>query len=305
MTPKDFFLQIGVMLTLYVSAVSLITLLFQVINVLHPDQLYGGYGDLYSSGIRWAIASLIIIFPLFILLSWLISRDYATMPEKRGLSLRRWLIVLTLFFAGAAIATDLIILINSFLSGEITTRFVLKIFVVLLVSGMIFGYYLWDLRRSAEATANNRSKTFAIVAMVIVLASVIGGFLIMGSPATQRKVVFDEQKITDMMGIQWQIISYWQRKQTLPTELGLLNDSLNNFRVPTDPQTNQPYGYRKTGNNSFELCADFNLDSATSNKTIPIAPFGDQNNWNHPAGRSCFNRTIDPQLYPQITNPKF
>jgi len=88
-TPKDFFLQLGVMTALYVSAISLINLLFQTIDYAFPDAL-AYYGDPYSSGIRIAIASLVIIFPLFIFLSRMNSKDFAIWPEKRELPVRRW-----------------------------------------------------------------------------------------------------------------------------------------------------------------------------------------------------------------------
>ncbi len=302
-TPKDFFLQIGVIITLYISSISLIALLFQVINILHPDQLYS-YVDPYSSGIRWAIASLIIIFPLCLALSWVLDRDYRSFPEKRGFGLKRWLTFLTLFIAGATIATDLIILINSFLAGEYTTRFILKVVVVLFVAGYIFGYYLWDLRRSVESTSN-KSKYFAFVAVLVVLASVVGGFLVMGSPKTQRNIRNDENKVSDLQNIQYQLISYWQQKNKLPDQLNEINDNLSNFVVPIDKQSGQSYEYRKISNLQFELCANFNLESsATTFTDYPMmypAPRGFENeNWKHGIGRTCFARTIDPELYTPV-----
>src|SRR3989344_9530772 len=115
-TPKDFFLQLAALVTLYVSASSVITLLFQIINSAFPDALsYNYYGDPYSTGMRLAIASLIIIFPIHILLMWLIGRDLNASPEKRELSIRKWLTFFTLFVAGLAIMLDLVVLVHTFL----------------------------------------------------------------------------------------------------------------------------------------------------------------------------------------------
>ena len=134
------------MVALYVSAVSLLNLLFEIINASFPDALNFSY-DNFSSGMRWSIASLLIVFPLYIFLSWFINKDLATNPLKKNLGIRKWLTYLTLFVAGVAIITDLIMLINTFLGGEITVRFAFKVLAVLIVAGVAFAYYLYDLRR--------------------------------------------------------------------------------------------------------------------------------------------------------------
>lgn len=300
MTPKDFFLHIGVIATLYVSAISLITLLFQVIETAYPDAL-NPYVDPYSAGIRWAIASLVIVFPLFLLLSWLLEKDYNRNPEKRTLAIRRWLNYLTLFVAGVVIATDLIVLINSFLGGEFTTRFILKVLVVLVVAGFVFGYYIWDLRRSIQEKSG-RPKLFASIAGLIVIASIVGGFFIMGSPMTQRLLRFDQQKVSDLQTIQWQVVNYWQQKQSLPTSLDQLRDPISGFIPPIDPQSGLAYEYKPLSNLSFELCASFNLEGGANGRmsSIPQPLGAEQFNWQHESGRTCFERTIDPQLYPPV-----
>ena len=71
-TAKDFFLHVAILVTLYVSVVSVITLLVQTINAAFPDALDGYYSyQGYTSGLRFAVASLIIIFPVFLFLSFI------------------------------------------------------------------------------------------------------------------------------------------------------------------------------------------------------------------------------------------
>ncbi len=307
MSPKDFFLHIGAMIALYVSSISLITLLFQVLNIVYPDPL-SYYVDPYSTGIRWAIASLIIVFPIFLLLSWLVSRDYSKNPEKRGLGIRKWLIFLTLFLTGIAIVTDLIVLVNSFLGGELSSRFLLKVLVILVVAGFVFGYYLWDLRRS-NGTGAGKPKMFAIGAGALVVVSLGIGFWIMGSPGSQRLIGFDLQKVNDLQNIQYQIVYRWQREAGVPSNLGQLNDSISGFVAPLDAQTGEPYEYKKVSDLAFELCATFNKESNDSldkamMRSVPVqnikGVYGpvETDNWKHGVGRVCFSRTIDPKLYP-------
>src|SRR3989344_5674775 len=144
-TPKDFFLWIAAMVALYVSVISFIALLFDYINYAFPDVL-NYYVDPYSGSIRYEIASIVVLFPVFLVLMRLIRNDIQALPEKRDLWVRRWALFLTVFIAGATVIGDLITLINYFLGGEITMRFVLKVIVLLLVAGGVFLHFLADLR---------------------------------------------------------------------------------------------------------------------------------------------------------------
>lgn len=306
-TPKDFFLNLGVIAALYVSVVSVINLLFEVINRSFPDPLQM-YVDPYSSAIRWTIASLFIIFPLYILFSWILNRDMVRNPEKRDLSVRKWLIFLTLFVAGVVIAVDLIVLINTFLGGEITTRFILKVVTVLAVVGAIFGYYLSDIH--GKLTSGMGRTYFAWGSGIFVIASIVIGFIVMGSPTTQRLLRLDETRINHLSQIQSQIVNYWQQKEKLPGTLDDLKDPISGFVPPVDPVTGASYEYASTGKLSFDLCATFDLASLEGGASVPKEVYYNgygnvmNENWQHEKGRSCFSRTIDPELYPPLKNVK-
>src|SRR3990167_2837438 len=240
MTPKDFFMQLGLVVALYVSVISLLALVFQIINVAFPDALQNRYYyDPYSSAIRWAIASLIIVFPVFLGLSSWAVRTYGKIPEKKNLPLRRWLMYFTLFVAGIVIAVDLVVLINTFLGGEITARVDLK-----------------------DSLTRAHRRNFFGVSVIIILGAIIAGFILMGSPQTQRKLRFDAQKIQDLQEIQWRITDYYGLKAKLPATLEEIDDPLaGGSVVKIDPQTNDEYVYRVKGPLTFELCADFNFSS--------------------------------------------
>ena len=93
------------------------------------------------------MATLIIVFPVYILMTWYLNRAYQRTPELVNLRTRKWLVYLTIFLAAVIILGDLVTLIFNFLSGELTTRFVLKGLAVLLVMAAIFAYYLWEVRK--------------------------------------------------------------------------------------------------------------------------------------------------------------
>ncbi|MBU6414630.1 hypothetical protein KGQ34_00055 [Patescibacteria group bacterium] len=148
-SPKNVFLYLLAIITLYVSAGSFIALLFQYIDILFPDILvtkdYYYLEGAYST-IRWSIASLVIVFPVYIWISWFLQKEMVHDHEKAKSKIRKWLIYFTLFLAAIAIIADLVTLIFNLLEGEITAHFILKVLVVLFTAGTIFTYYLWDLR---------------------------------------------------------------------------------------------------------------------------------------------------------------
>lgn len=299
MSPKDFFLHISIIVTLYASATALLVLLFQLINSFLADLLYPSY-DLYSGTIRFAIASLIIVFPLFIFLNWLSRKSYEKEPAKRELGIRKFLVYLTLFISGAFIAGDLIAVLYTFLGGEITMRFVLKVLSVLVVMALAFGYYLYDLRR--DSTEKNTTVwTFQMIATALVVIAIILGFVSAGSPMRQRDLRFDQTRVNNLQQIQSQIVNYWQLKGELPLNLSALEDSLSYESIPQDPETNSAYMYTVKSDTSFELCAGFNLEDSGKTTSSYYEPMSGKtnDNWAHSAEQSCFERTIDPELYPK------
>lgn len=295
LSPKDFFLYIGLVVTLLVTSISLLNLIFESINSTFPDKL-DYYVDPYSSAMRWAIASLFIIFPVYLFISRLIKKDIDLYPEKISLGVRKWLIYLTLFIAGAAVITDLIVLINTFLGGEITTRFILKVLSVIVVAGGIFAYYFYDLKDGGGKIF----KLWIVSTSVVVVLSLIFGFSVMGSPLTQRLKRMDAERVNSLTQIQWQIINYWQKKEELPKNIDELNDPISGFAVPVDPDTGSPYQYSQTGDKTFKLCASFSLESVEPASSRVKTPYGsiEGSNWSHKPGENCFERKIDPELYP-------
>ncbi|MFA5934927.1 MAG: DUF5671 domain-containing protein [Candidatus Paceibacterota bacterium] len=299
-TAKDFFLYLGVIVGLYVSAVSFLILLFQIINKTFP--LAGEYLTGIEYPIRGSLAALIIFFPTFIYLTMHIKKDLEINPDKKDVWVRRWMIFLTLFITGLTIAIDLATLIYRFLGAEdLSLRFFLKVFLVLAVAISIFKHSLYDLRRTTFGYNKNMRISLYIVSAII-LASIAYGIFTIGLPSTQRARKMDETRISNLMSIQSEIVyNQWQKAGTVPTSLDSLNDPISNYVVPTDPETSQSYEYKKISEKSFEICATFSTGNKTTDqfkKSEAISYNGvESENWQHDPGRYCFTRTIDERLY--------
>ena len=150
---REAFLYLVSFIALYVTAFSLITLIFGFIDKAFPDPLSyrGGYNAAYISGpLRMALAAIIITFPVYLFLMWRLTKDSAVYPERRQSRLRKWLTYLTLVAASSIIVGDLITLLAKLLGGDLSVPFLLKILTILMVIGSVFGYYLWDLRQSEQ-----------------------------------------------------------------------------------------------------------------------------------------------------------
>lgn len=306
-TPKDFFLWAGAMVTFYWSVIAYIFLVFEYINYTFPNALTYYPTNPYESGISYQMASIIVLFPVYLLLVRLIKNDIARDPSRQEIWVRRWALILTLFVAGAAIVVDLITLLTTFLNGEaLTTAFLLKVLVIFLVAGAVFLHFIADLR-GYWSTHPARRTSVAIGVAVLGLATIIAGFFIVGTPAEARLARFDAQKVSDLQNIQSQVTYYWQAKQKLPENLDELNNPLSGGATLVDSEGN-PYSYQKTGPLSFKLCADFNSQSRSNvltERLTPTMPVGVKtgivDDWYHDAGQVCFDRTIDPAFYPPLS----
>ncbi|MBX4198234.1 hypothetical protein KW782_02765 [Candidatus Parcubacteria bacterium] len=302
LTPQDFFLHLGIVITLYASAISLLRLAFSIIDTVFPKVTDNYY--YYQPSISWDLAMLIIVFPIFLLLSWIIAKQLKKHPEGRNLLFRRWIVYVTLFVTGAALIGTLITVLYAFLDGQdLTTGFLLKALSVLVVAGGIFKYYFFDLK---GWYARSKNMLFAIGSLIIVVGMITWGFYVFGSPQTQRLTRIDQQKVSHLEQIQWQVVNYWQRKEALPNMLAELNDPISSFMAPKDPETNIDYKYQKISDLSFRLCADFNLPTPKNvqvgrdgSMTMPSMPYPYvKGSWEHGPGEACFTRDIDPELYP-------
>lgn len=303
---KDFFLELAAVITLYWTASQVLQLLFSVINKAFPQ--INSY-SIFSNSISFQVASLIVIFPLYIALNVFLERGYEADPYKREFNVRKWLIYLTLFLSALALAGSLISVIYLYLDGaELTTGFLLKVLSWLVVASMIFGYYIQEIRM--KLTAPSR-KVWAAATALLVLVSIILGFVVIGSPREQRLRKYDEQKVTDIQTIQYRIEDHFNQKGVLPERLSDLQSDYTT--LPKDPQYKEDYKYSvkdNEGNNpiknfkTYELCATFNFDSEVS-KEQKAYSYGDYNSWTYKKGNYCFEKSISLNTYAPKTSTGF
>lgn len=305
-TARDVFFYLLMIVTLYIAVIAFITLLINFVNYVYPSQTEFDYAASFAgSAILNSMAAVIVAWPIYVLMAWLIGRDIKKVPGKREIPVRKWLLYLTLFIAAITIIIDLVTVTYNFLSGEFTIKFFLKVLSVLVVTGGVFGYYLWELRRKV-GSSSILPRVFAIVSSVILLAVFITTFAVIGTPGELRVKRLDDQRVSHLMQIQSEVFNYYSQKEALPPTIEALRSDVTGFIPPTDPDTKQPYEYSVTGATTFRICATFTTESKvndtnTRQLTPAFGPYGPvTENWAHGIGRVCYDRTIDPELLPNI-----
>jgi len=297
---KDFFINLGAVIALGMVVGYLINLLFTVINKAYPVTTGYNYGYYGSYSISWPVATLIIAFPVYILLMWFLEREYAKEPEKRHMGIRKWLTYITLFLAGLATVGDLITVLYYFIDGrDLTTGFIMKALSVLVVALAVFFYYIYDAMGKSNSTSR---KVWIFASFLIILGSVAWGFSVLGSPRTQQLLKYDEQKVSDLQNINGQVTNFYSSKGFLPKTMEDMSSGDYYGVSRVDPQTQKPYAYEKTTDLTYKLCAEFNKSSDDkTSQTYPyvdMMPYGSTSaSWTHPAGRYCFTQTINPNTY--------
>jgi hypothetical protein len=151
---RDAFFHLLAFTALFAWAISLITLLFNYIGFAFPDPAtrYSTYAvEAALSGMRTALATIIVAFPLFLAVWWTLLREIREAPELAKSGVRRWLASLTLFVGAVTVMGDVITAIYYLINGELTISFVLKVLALLIVAGSISIYLAMTLRLEAEA----------------------------------------------------------------------------------------------------------------------------------------------------------
>jgi hypothetical protein len=157
---REAFYHLSSFTCLYVATVSLVVMLFSLIDVAFPDPVDSSYWNEWKfSTIRSSLSSLIVFFPLYLVFSWLIRAETKNGTIKSGGGVERWLTYLTLFVIVMTVLIDASTLIFTLLEGDLTARVLIKAFVLLVVVGGVFAYlwmetYRWSVKKDVGKAAS-------------------------------------------------------------------------------------------------------------------------------------------------------
>jgi hypothetical protein len=290
-TARDAFLYLLTFVALYITVWSVIVLFYTYLDYLYPDPAWGEASvEAALDAVRYAIAAAIIAFPLFVLLSVILERAVLKDADSQVNPIRKLLTYLTLFLAAAITLGDVITLLFFFLDGALTTRFVLKAVVLLVIAEVVLSYYALAPRPAASRPGAFRLRPLvAGLAVLLVGGAVSLGFAQAGSPMTARLRRLDEKRVENLRTVHQalqRMVTQRDNNTDTVTLIRELPKSLDEVVEYTrtkeagrkldmeDPTTGEKYLYTTTGDKTYELSATFSLPREKKQTLF----------WNHPAG---------------------
>jgi hypothetical protein len=294
---------------LAIVAVATGTIFYQVINKFFPDALAvsSSYANHFStSAIHYATAVLVVAFPVYYVVMYYWFKGFRKNLDKTETGLSKFLTYLVLLITAVAILGDLIAAVYTFLQGELSVRFFLKTLVIIIIAGLIFGFYYLERKKVQYKKDIKRDffKVFGLAATAFVVSGIVFGFFATGSPALERQRGFDNQREKDLGTIASCIERYAGEYKRLPNTMNELEKSggYAYCNAKKDPVSGKNYEYNiiKTANQDkvnaegeFELCAVFDLDSEESSDSSKTYYSDNSAKWEkHSAGHSCVESTV-------------
>ena len=221
------------------------------------------------------------------------------MPEKTESRLSKWLTYIVLLIASGLIIGDLIAVVFNFLQGEYGARFLLKSLTILVIAGLVFSFYFFE-RKKIQYKKEISSNSFilpAIVSGVLVIAAIILGFVVGGTPLEARFRNQDIQRTNNLQELSSCINSFAYDNGRLPKDLGELKSGVRYSycsSMAVDPETQKEYEYRAVSSGDFELCGEF--ARSTVNEFPNVDYYG---KWQkHGKGRMCEIQTVTFNQFP-------
>lgn len=266
-------------------------IIFQVINRYVPDVL-NQYGDQFqNSSLTFAISAVIISTPIFFILMRLIQKNLFSGELAKDSGIRRWLTYFILLISAVVMIGWLIATVNSYLNGEMTMKFFLKALTAIVISGAVFSFYLYDIRRKEVLNIKDKIiKAYFSGAVAAVVLALVSGFLTADSPRVARNQRTDEKIINSFTMIDQGVNEYYNLKNILPQNLDELVKEYNYITIKElqDPITGEKFEYSIVSDKQYQLCAVFRTSSAEQEKkgnyVDPV--------WRHDTGKQCIKRQV-------------
>ena len=235
------------------------------------------------SSIAWQMASVIVAFPLYLWINYLLSREIAQRPETLDSGVRKWLTYVALVVTAATLVGDGVWFLTTFLTGDLSSRFFAKAVMLFAIVGCVYWYYLATVR--SDRTTPSFNRVFGSVAVTGVVLAVALGFAGIGSPSYGRLVNYDNQRTSDLYSLAVDAMQIEEAHKRLPASLREMDPARTHS---LDPQTNSPYVYARGRGTNYRLCADFATDTSR-NVTDP---------WKHSKGVFCYKLDATRELEP-------
>lgn len=281
------------LVTLVFTSLATGMVIFQIINKKIIDSLINAPGDFSQDALKFAISAIIIAAPIYFVMAWLINKNILAGKLEKESGVRKWLTYFILLISAVVMIGWLIGTINSFLNGELSLKFILKSLTSILISALIFSYYLYDIRRKDVGKNNNIIRAYYYGSIAIASVALIASFFFIDSPLKVRDQKFDQNIINKFSQIDNAINAYYGENKKLPADLNSLVNGGSTYYVLasdiTDPTTGKAFDYNIKAKDAYELCATFKTENKNqaNDKSVYV-----DTRWLHDSGYQCLKQRV-------------
>ncbi|MFH1255644.1 MAG: DUF5671 domain-containing protein [bacterium] len=281
------------LVALVFTALSTGMIIFQIINKTVADDLSLAPGGFAQDALRFAISAIIIAAPIYFVMMRLINKNLLSGEMEKESGIRKWLTYFILLISSVVMIGWLIAAIGSFLNGELTLKFILKSLTSILISALIFSYYLYDIKREDVSKNNKTIKIYFYSSISMAAIALIAAFFFIDSPALVREQKFDQAIINKFSQIDSAINAYYGENKKLPENLkDLLNGGSTYYVIEsdlTDASSKKIFEYNIKSGDAYELCAVFKTENKS--KTKDESDYVDIR-WLHDSGYQCLRQRV-------------
>jgi hypothetical protein len=136
-------------------------------------------------------------------------------------------------------------------------------------------------------SAPSLGRNMLVAATVVVVATLLAALWTMESPSRQRDHRLDERRIGELGQIELAVAAWHGMHGRLPASLADVAAQPGASLPLKDPVSGKPYDYAVTSERGYRLCAEFATTTAGRGQ-----PAYYDRDWQHPAGRHCFERKV-------------
>ncbi|MDD5749951.1 MAG: DUF5671 domain-containing protein [Patescibacteria group bacterium] len=288
---KYAFLYLLSLVALVFMSISVGIIVFQIINKQIVD-IINDYMINYNDGaMKFAISAIIVATPIYYLTSRQIYKQLFQGSLDKDAGVRKWLTYFILLVAVVVMIGFLIGTINTFLGGDLTLKFILKTLTALFISGSVFSFYLYDIRRSeVQGKKDKVVSSYAWTSLAVVLVVFVTSWFFVDTPAQTRNKKIDQEIINNFYEINSAINDRYTLNGEIPADLEILISDSGGYRLGdksiVHPLNGQIYQYEVLAEDEYKICAEF----LTSNLEDGQRDFYYSRDYRHDKGYQCFSQ---------------
>jgi hypothetical protein len=160
--PRDVFTYLLTAIALYISATGVMLIVWGLADFWFPG--FETSAEHWTDNARGGISMAVVAFPIFLYLNKVSRARLRSGETNPDSPLRQAFIYLNLFIAAVVVMVDLMVVIYDFLSGDLTPRFLMKAGRLLVIAGLVFGYYRTELAIRPEVPPEPPAAEAAVAA---------------------------------------------------------------------------------------------------------------------------------------------